>query len=142
MADVHKPKIRSFNMSKIRSKDTKPEMAVRRFLHFKGYRYRLHVKDLPGKPDIVLPKYNTVILVQGCFWHAHENCKYFKLPSTRQDWWKKKIEKNKQRDTENIDLLKLKGWKVIVLWECDLKPKLREVALEKILKEIDGNSRN
>jgi DNA mismatch endonuclease (patch repair protein) len=87
MADVHTKKQRSFNMSRIKGKDTKPEMLVRKFLHANGFRYKLHDKKLPGKPDIVLPKYNTVIFVHGCFWHGHTNCKYFKIPQTRTQWW-------------------------------------------------------
>ena len=95
MADVHDKKTRSYNMSRIKGKDTKPELLVRKFLHAHGYRYRLNVKTLPGKPDIVLPKYHTIIFVHGCFWHGHENCKYFKIPQTRTQWWTDKININK-----------------------------------------------
>lgn len=121
MADVHEPETRSYNMSRISGKDTKPEMIVRKFLHSNGFRYRLHVKDLPGKPDLVLPKYNTVIFVHGCFWHAHEDCKYFKIPQTRTEWWKEKLYGNKERDERNIEELQEMGWKVIVIWGCELK---------------------
>ena len=103
MTDVHEPEVRSYNMSRIRSKDTKPELIVRKFLFSKGYRYRLNVKSLPGKPDIVLPKYKTVIFVHGCFWHGHEGCKYFVVPKTRTKWWLEKINRNKQKEKENED---------------------------------------
>ena len=121
MADVHEPETRSYNMSQISGKDTKPEMIVRKFLHANGFRYRLHVKELPGKPDLVLPKYNTVIFVHGCFWHAHEGCKYFNIPQSRTEWWSEKLYGNKERDEKNIENLKESGWKVIVVWECELK---------------------
>lgn len=98
MADVHNKATRSYNMSRIRGRDTKPEMLVRKYLHASGIRYRLHNKKLPGKPDIVLPKYKTVIFVNGCFWHGHENCKYFVIPKTRTDWWINKINQTKDRD--------------------------------------------
>lgn len=121
MADVHTPRQRSYNMSRIRSTDTRPEMVVRRYLHALGYRYRLHVKTLPGKPDIVLPKYKTVIFVHGCFWHGHARCKYFKIPATRTQWWTDKINTNKANDAKAIKKLKKEGWKVVVVWECTLK---------------------
>jgi len=91
MTDVHDKQTRSYNMSQIKGKNTKPEMLVRRFLFSKGFRYRLHVKDLPGKPDLVLPKYKTVIFINGCFWHGHEGCRYFVIPKTRTEWWLHKI---------------------------------------------------
>lgn len=119
-------------MSRIRSKDTKPELIVRSFLHKKGFRFRLHVKKLPGKPDIVLPKYRTVIFVHGCFWHGHKNCKYFVLPKTRTRWWLKKINGNIANDQKKIALLKKLGWRVIQLWECKLKPAKRENTLQKL----------
>lgn len=122
MADVHDKATRSYNMSRIKGKDTKPEMLVRRFLHANGFRYRLHVKDLPGKPDIILSKYRTVIFVHGCFWHGHEGCKYFKLPGTRTEWWREKIDRNKENDTKAVRSLRKAGWKVISIWECQLKP--------------------
>ncbi len=120
--DVHEPEVRSYNMSQIKGKDTKPEMLVRKFLFSKGFRYRLHVKNLPGKPDIVLPKYKTVIFVHGCFWHGHEGCKYFVVPKTRTDWWLNKINTNKFNDEKAIINLRKEHWKIIVLWECYLKP--------------------
>jgi len=137
MADVHKPEVRSYNMSQIQAKDTKPEMMVRKFLHSNGFRYRLHVKDLPGKPDLVLPKYNSVIFVHGCFWHAHEDCKYFKIPKTRAEWWKKKLYGNKERDEQNIEKLEEEGWNVIVVWECELKPDKRENTLTDLIQELE-----
>lgn len=132
MADVHSKEIRSYNMSQIRSKDTKPELLVRRFLHKNGFRYRLHVKNLPGKPDIVLPKYKTVIFVHGCFWHGHEGCKYYVVPKTRTEWWLEKIGKNIENDFKAEELLLSKGWKIIKLWECELKPKSLELTLNSI----------
>lgn len=121
MADVHSKEIRSYNMSKIKSKDTKPELLVRKFLHKHGFRYRLHVKDLPGKPDIVLPRYKTVIFVHGCFWHGHENCKYYVVPKTRTEWWLNKINNNIIRDEFTGKSLIDQGWHIIVIWECELK---------------------
>ena len=109
---------RSWNMSRIKSKDTKPEMQVRSALHRAGYRFRLHVKDLPGKPDIVLPKYKTVIFVHGCFWHRHKGCSNATMPSTNQELWKKKFQQNVERDKREQAELKKLGWKVIVVWEC------------------------
>ena len=102
MADVHDKATRSYNMSRIRNKDTKPEILVRKFLFANGFRYRLNDTKLPGKPDIVLPKYKTVIFVNGCFWHGHENCKYFKLPATQTEWWKEKIEGNIKNDIKKL----------------------------------------
>ena len=123
MADVHDKATRSYNMSRIKSKNTKPEILVRKFLFANGFRYRLYDKKLPGKPDIVLLKYKTVIFVNGCFWHGHENCKFFKLPKTRSEWWKEKFERNIKND--NIEHAKLSdsGYKVIVIWECEVKNK-------------------
>jgi len=106
MADVHDKQTRSFNMSRIKGKDTKPEMLVRKFLFSKGFRYRLYDKKLPGKPDIVLPKYKTVIFIHGCFWHGHEGCKYFVVPKTRTEWWKAKIDGIKHKDAYNLIGLK------------------------------------
>jgi DNA mismatch endonuclease, patch repair protein len=106
-------------MSRIRSKDTKPELIVRSVLHKLGYRFRLHRKDLPGCPDIVLPKFKTVIFVHGCFWHMHENCRDGTLPKTNQKTWKVKLQRNIERDILNIRLLENNGWSVIVIWECE-----------------------
>ncbi len=134
MADVHTKEQRSYNMSQIKGKDTKPEMLVRRFLHANGFRYKLHDKTLPGKPDIVLPKFKTVIFVHGCFWHGHKGCKYFVVPKTRTEWWINKINKNKNNDTKAIKALKKDGWKTIHIWECDLKAGI----LKKTLVNLPG----
>jgi len=123
MADVHDKATRSYNMSRIKNKNTKPEILVRKFLFANGFRYKLNDKKLPGKPDIVLPKYKTVIFVNGCFWHGHENCKYFKLPGTRTEWWKEKIEKNIENDLKKQSHLVDLGYKVIIVWECEIKNK-------------------
>ncbi|MFW5887733.1 MAG: very short patch repair endonuclease [Bacteriovoracia bacterium] len=136
MADVHSRETRSYNMSRIKGKDTKPEMLVRRFLHAQGFRYRLHDKKLPGKPDIVLPKYKTVIFVHGCFWHGHEGCKYFVIPKTRTDWWVEKIEITKQKDEVNYAKIKDLGFKVIIIWECDLKSSSMESTLKALVNKI------
>src|SRR3989339_421835 len=121
MADVHDKATRSYNMSRIKNKNTKPEILVRKFLFANGFRYRINDKKLPGKPDIVLPKYKTVIFVNGCFWHGHENCKYFKLPGTRTEWWKEKIEGNIKNDLKKHAILTEAGYRVIVIWECEIK---------------------
>jgi DNA mismatch endonuclease, patch repair protein len=134
MTDVHNKATRSFNMSRIRSKDTKPEILVRKFLFSQGFRFRIHVKTLPGKPDIVLPKFKTVIFIHGCFWHGHEGCSYFVVPKTSSDWWLKKIETNRNKDKSNNSALHSRGWKVKIIWECELKPKKREKSLITLLK--------
>jgi DNA mismatch endonuclease (patch repair protein) len=121
VADVHTPEQRSYNMSRIRGKDTKTEELVRKYLFSQGFRYRKNDARLPGKPDIVLPKYKTVIFVNGCFWHAHEGCRYFVWPKNNADFWKKKIESNVARDEKNYQLLKNLGWNVLIIWECGLK---------------------
>jgi len=123
-------------MSKISGKDTKPEIIVRKFLFANGFRYRKNVKDLPGKPDIVLPKYKTVIFVHGCFWHGHD-CPAGKLPETNREFWERKINGNIERDKRNQEKLKALGWKVIVIWQCEIKnKKAKEERLKKLLKEI------
>ena len=114
---------RSRNMSAIKSKNTKPEIAVRKLLHSMGYRFRLHRKDLPGSPDIVLPKYKTVIFVHGCFWHRHENCKYASTPKIRKEFWENKFRANVKRDLEIQEKIKNIGWQSVVIWECELKSK-------------------
>ncbi len=123
-------------MSRIKGKNTKPEMLVRKFLHANGFRYRLHVKDLPGKPDIVLPKYRTVIFVHGCFWHGHEGCKYYVVPKTKTEWWLNKINSNIANDNKVVDSLKKQGWKIITLWECDLKPLKISKTLSSLIKKL------
>ena len=112
---------RSRNMSAIKSKNTKPEIKVRKVLHSMGYRFRLHAKDLPGSPDIVLPKYKTVIFVHGCFWHRHENCKYASTPKTRQEFWNKKFKTNIERDLEIQEKIKNLDWRSVVIWECETR---------------------
>ena len=124
-------------MSRIRGKNTKPEMLVRKYLFAHGFRYRLHSKKLPGKPDIVLPKYKTVIFVHGCFWHGHQDCKYFVVPKTRTDWWLNKINGNKANDAKKEQALEQAGWKVLVVWECQLKPDKLEKTLGELILEIN-----
>lgn len=121
MSDLHTHEQRRYNMQQIKGKDTKPEISLRKLLFAKGFRYRINDRKLPGKPDIVLKKYNTVIFVNGCFWHGHQNCRYFVVPKTRTEFWTDKIKKNKERDHRNISLLKEAGWNVITVWECELK---------------------
>jgi DNA mismatch endonuclease, patch repair protein len=142
MADVHDKATRSYNMSKIKGKNTKPEMLVRRYLHANGLRYRLHNKNLPGKPDLILSKYHTVIFVNGCFWHGHKGCKYFALPKTRTDWWKNKIEETKIRDIKVMKDLKELGWNSLVIWECELKPEKRIISLKNILFTLTKEANN
>ena len=136
MADVHSTATRSYNMSRIKSKNTRPEMLVRKFLHAHGFRYRLHEKKLPGKPDLVLPKYKTVIFIHGCFWHAHTHCKYYVIPKTRTDWWLNKINGNIANDDKAVAALTAQGWKVIVVWECELKPAVVENTLAALVNNI------
>jgi len=123
-------------MSRIRSGNTKPEMLVRKFLHANGYRYKLHDKTLPGKPDIVLPKYKTIIFIHGCFWHGHKNCKYFVVPKTRTKWWLNKINTNKTNDAKAVKALKKEGWKIIPVWECQLKPAKVEKTLNTLVAKL------
>lgn len=139
MADVHTPEQRSYNMSQIRGKNTKPEEIVRKYLFSQGFRYRKNDPRLPGKPDIVLPKYKTVVFVNGCFWHGHEGCRYFVWPKNNAEFWKAKISGNIQRDAQCIRQLKDQGWNVIVIWECELKKANREatlIGLETRLKQV------
>lgn len=121
MADRLTPEKRSWNMSKIRGKDTKIEVKVRHYLFSQGFRYRKNVKDMPGKPDIVLPRYKTVIFIHGCYWHRHKGCKNCTTPSTRQDFWLQKFEKNVQNDLKHTTQLENDGWRVLVLWECQIE---------------------
>lgn len=137
MPDIMTPKQRHLCMSHIRSKDTKPEQLVRQALWHKGLRYKLHVKDLPGKPDIVLPKYKTAIFINGCFWHKHD-CPRFVWPSSNEDYWVPKILGNVERDQKNHALLIEQGWKVLVIWECQLKKKEFQATMDHLEKEIIG----
>ncbi len=137
MADVMTPEQRSRCMAAVKGKDTKPEMIVRKYLFSRGMRFRVQVRKLPGNPDIVLPKYKTVILVNGCFWHGHEDCKYFRLPKSNVEFWKEKIGRNIERDRESMQALLDLGWKIIRVWECELRNKAnREDTLNKIYKSI------
>lgn len=140
MGDVHEPEVRSYNMSRIKGKDTKPELIVRKYLYNHGYRYRLYVKTLPGKPDIVIKKLNTVIFMHSCFWHAHRGCKLF--VTSEKEGWKEKIEKNVLRDLEVEYKLKKEKWNVLVIWECELEPRRkqsekREETLNKLKEKLD-----
>lgn len=136
MSDIFSSQKRSDILIKISGKNTKPEILVRKFLFSKGFRYRINVKTLPGKPDIVLPKYNKIIFINGCFWHGH-NCKKGKLPSSNIDFWKEKISNNKSRDDKNSDLLVKLGWKVIIIWQCEIsKIDNRIKILNKLLEDI------
>src|SRR6266508_3488744 len=123
-------------MSRIKSRNTKPELLVRKFLHAHGFRNRLHVKDLPGKPDIVLPKYKTVIFIHGCFWHKHEGCKYFVVPKTRTEWWLNKINGNVDNDQKVMAALKKEGWDIITIWECELKSEKTVKTLAKLFGKL------
>jgi len=134
--DVHRKEIRSFNMSRIKGKDTKPEMIVRKFLHSKGLRYRLHPENLPGKPDLYFPKCRTAVEIRGCFWHGHRNCPFFVLPKTNTEWWSAKIEKTAERDYTNEMLLLSAGIRTIVVWECNLKKDKKGDTLENLFSEI------
>lgn len=137
MADVHSKEVRSYNMSRIRAKNTKPELIVRRYLFAAGYRFRLHMKDLPGKPDIVLPRYRTVIFVHGCFWHGHEGCKYYVVPKTKTEWWLNKIGRNRKMDIEHVKKLKSDKWNVIILFECELKKHLIDSTLNRLAEKLN-----
>lgn len=134
--DIHSHRVRSYNMSCIRAKNTKPELIVRRFLFTHGFRYRLNVRNLPGTPDIVLPKYKTVIFVNGCFWHGHIGCKCYSIPKTNTEWWLKKIDDTRNRDKKVNIKLKLLGWRVIVIWTCMLKPKKLDQTLYDLINHI------
>jgi DNA mismatch endonuclease (patch repair protein) len=127
MTDVLTPQQRSLNMSRIRGRDTKPELLVRHGLHGRGFRYRLHRRDLPGRPDLVLPRYRAAVFVHGCFWHAHR-CHLSKLPETRQEFWRRKIEENAARDRKAAVALQERGWRVVVIWECALRGARRREA--------------
>ena len=133
--DNHSKAVRSYNMSRIRSTNNKPEETVRKYLFAQGFRYRKNDKRYPGKPDIVLPKYKTAIFVNGCFWHKHD-CGRFVWPAANEDYWRAKIYRNIERDAEHISQLRSDGWKVIVVWECELKKELRPETLNKIIQDI------
>jgi DNA mismatch endonuclease (patch repair protein) len=136
MADVLTKKQRSYNMSQIRGKDTKPEEIVRKYLFSKGLRYRKNDKRYPGHPDIVLPKYHTVVFVHGCFWHRHPGCRYASVPATNSEFWQKKFTRNVERDKEEQCKLREMGWKVLIVWECELKKDRRETTLNNLYSAI------
>lgn len=136
MTDVHTPEIRSFNMRRIKSRDTKPEKFLRQGLHRLGYRFRLHQRDLPGTPDLVLPKYRAAIFVHGCFWHGH-SCKDFRYPSSRADFWQQKIDGNRARDVAAVGKLRESGWRILVVWECAIKSAKREAG-ENLLRKCSA----
>jgi DNA mismatch endonuclease (patch repair protein) len=132
MADIWSKEKRSAVMSKIRSKNTKPEILLRKALFAKGYRFRIHNKKLPGKPDIIFPKYRTAIFVHGCFWHYHADCREGRIPDTNSKFWENKLKKNITRDKKNIEALLSENWKVIIVWECEIEKQIDNV-LEKII---------
>lgn len=141
MADVLTPEQRRFNMSRVRSKDTRPEMLLRKGLHARGLRFRLHRKDLPGCPDLVLPKYHAVIFAHGCFWHGH-NCPMFKLPTTNSEFWSRKVLRNRTNDSAVLGALHQQGWRVMVVWECVLRGRARwpfDEVLDTVMAWLEGS---
>jgi len=136
VTDVVNKKTRSRMMSGIRGKNTKPELLIRKALFKKGYRYKLHDKSLPGKPDLVFPKYNAVIFIHGCFWHGHD-CHLFKWPSTRREFWKTKITRNQEVDARNYKALKKEGWRVLTIWECSIKGK-NQIGVENAVDQAEN----
>ena len=135
MTDIFSPETRSRMMSGIHSKNTRPEIVVRKWLYAHGYRFRLHRKDLPGKPDIVLPRYHAVIFVHGCFWHRHEGCKYTTTPATRTEWWLNKFQHNIEHDRVVLEELQNLGWTVLIIWECQIKNNLYIEIIEEFLEK-------
>jgi DNA mismatch endonuclease (patch repair protein) len=136
--DVHTPKQRSYNMSRIKGKNTRPELLVRKWLWSSGYRYRLHRKDLPGKPDIIFSQQKKALFVHGCFWHKH-NCRFFKWPQTNREFWKKKINKNIRRDQKNYHALNADGWSYLIIWECQVKDENSEL-ISQLKRFIENES--
>lgn len=141
MTDTLNEQQRHYNMSRIRSKDTKPEEIVRKYLFSKGLRFRKNDRRYPGHPDVVLPKYKTVVFVNGCFWHRHEGCRYASTPATNREFWNQKFERNVERDAREQKELRELGWKVIVAWECELKKDVREETLERLYHEITDSEK-
>lgn len=139
MADKDSEKQRHYIMSRIRSTNTKPEIKLRKALFEKGYRYRVNVKTLPGKPDIVLPKYRTIIFVNGCFWHGHDGCNHYTVPETNTEFWVEKVRRNKERDAFNVQRLESLSWGVITIWECELKSKVSQDTVAKVEAELAAN---
>jgi len=142
MADKFSKETRSYIMSRIRGKDTKPEIMVRSFLFSQGLRFRKNDKRYPGSPDVVLPKYNTVVFVHGCFWHLHEGCKHAKIPKSNVEYWEKKLYGNRERDARNKKELEDMGWNVITVWECELKKDKREKTLYDLYSKILSKDKN
>ena len=141
MTDTLNEQQRHYNMSRIRSKDTKPEEIVRKYLFSKGLRFRKNDRRYPGHPDVVLPKYKTVVFVNGCFWHRHEGCRYASIPATNREYWNQKFERNVERDAREQKELRELGWRVIVVWECELKKAVREETLERLYDEVTDSEK-
>lgn len=139
MPDSLSPSQRHACMSHIRSKNTKPEVKLRKELFMLGYRYRINKKGLPGSPDIVLPKYRTAIFVNGCFWHGHKDCKYYTVPETNTEFWTDKVSKNKERDALNNQRLESLSWSIITIWECELKPKAFDDTMDRLTSQLHEN---
>lgn len=139
MTGIQSPEQKHLRMSRIRSKATTPEMAVRKWLWAHGYRYRLNVKSVPGKPDIVMRRYRTAIFVNGCFWHGHEGCSKFVMPKSNSEFWKTKIERNRTRDTRNYEELIQAGWQVVVIWECNLTKEKLENTMQSVAVALNKN---
>ncbi len=139
--DNHTKEVRSYNMSRIKSINSKPEELVRKYLFSQGLRYRKNVKRLPGKPDIVLSKYKTIVFVNGCFWHGHKGCRYFVMPKSNTEYWNKKIDNNVKRDELVYQQLLELGWNILVVWECELKRDKRENTLEYLYYNILRNNK-
>ena len=140
MADNLTQEKRSWNMSHIRSKDTAPEVKVRKYLFAQGFRFRKNVASLPGKPDIVLPKYHTVVFVHGCFWHCHPNCRRANIPKSREEYWGPKLARNVINDQKHYHDLAASGWKVIIVWECELKKKVFENTMDRVISQIKNET--
>jgi DNA mismatch endonuclease, patch repair protein len=138
MAEKIDPKVRSRMMAGIRGRDTKPELMIRRHLHAQGLRFRLDARDLPGRPDVVLPRWKAVVFAHGCFWHRHQDCSFFRLPKTRPEFWAEKIQRNVERDCAAIEQLRNAGWRVAVIWECALR-KEPERTLDSLVAFVRGN---
>lgn len=138
--DNRSKEARSKNMSHIPSKNTKPEETVRKYLFSKGFRYRKNVAQLPGKPDIVLPKYRAAVFVNGCFWHGHQGCKWFVKPKTNTEFWDAKFQYNIERDQQNYKKLKNMGWRVFIIWECEIRHGDAEVAVNSLIEQITAES--
>lgn len=136
--DNRSQEARSLNMSHIPSENTKPEETVRKYLFSKGFRYRKNVSGLPGKPDIVLPKYKTVVFVNGCFWHCHQNCKWFVRPKSNTEFWEAKFQYNIERDKRNYEKLNELGWRVLIIWECEIRHGDPVAAIDKLIVSIRG----